>query len=40
MNLVVKKFGGTSVSSISKIIKIADNVLKNHDSNTGLVIVL
>ena len=40
MNIVVKKFGGTSVSSIPKLKKIAANISKEINSNTSILVVL
>ena len=40
MNIVVKKFGGTSVSSIPKLKKIAENISKENNSNTSILVVL
>ena len=40
MNLVVKKYGGTSVASIAKISKIAENLIDEYNSNKKLVVVL
>ena len=40
MNIVVKKFGGTSVSSIPKLKKIAENISKEKNSNTSILVVL
>ena len=39
MNLVVKKYGGTSVSSIAKISKIAENLIDEYNSKKKLVVV-
>ena len=40
MNLVVKKYGGTSVASIAKISKIAENLIDEYNSKKKLVVVL
>ena len=40
MSIIVKKFGGTSVSSISKLKKIADNISKEVSSKNNILIVL
>ena len=40
MRIIVKKFGGTSVSSISKLKKIADNLSKELNSKKNILIVL
>ena len=40
MNLVVKKYGGTSVASIAKISKIAENLIDEYNSKRKLVVVL
>ena len=40
MNLVVKKYGGTSVASIAKISKIAENLIDDYKSYKKLVVVL
>ena len=40
MNLVVKKYGGTSVASIAKISKIAENLIDDYNSKKKLVVVL
>jgi aspartate kinase len=40
MRIIVKKFGGTSVSSISKLKKIADNLSKEINSKKNILIVL
>ena len=40
MNLVVKKYGGTSVASIAKISKIAENLIEEYNSKKKLVVVL
>ena len=40
MSIIVKKFGGTSVSSISKLKRIADNILKEVGSKNNILIVL
>ena len=40
MNLVVKKYGGTSVASIAKISKIAENLIEEYNSKKRLVVVL
>ena len=39
MNLVVKKYGGTSVASIAKISKIAENLVDEYNSNKKIVVV-
>ena len=40
MNIVVKKFGGTSVASIPKLKKIAENISKENNPNTSILVVL
>ena len=40
MNIVVKKFGGTSVSSIPKLKKIAENISKENNPSTSILVVL
>ena len=40
MRIIVKKFGGTSVSSISKLKKIADNLSKEVNSKKKILVVL
>ncbi len=40
MRIIVKKFGGTSVSSISKLKKIADNLSKEVNSKKNILVVL
>ena len=40
MNVVVKKYGGTSVSSVAKISKIADDIASEYISNKKIVVVL
>ena len=40
MNIIVKKFGGTSVSSISKLKKIAENLAKEVNARKTILVVL
>ena len=40
MNIIVKKFGGTSVSSISKLKKIAENISEEVNSRKNILVVL
>ena len=40
MSTIIKKFGGTSVSSIAKLKKIADNISKEVSSKNNILIVL
>ena len=40
MNVIIKKYGGSSVSSIAKISKIADNIASEYASNKKIVVVL
>ena len=40
MSTIIKKFGGTSVSSIAKLKKIADNISKEVSSKNNMLIVL
>ena len=40
MSIIVKKFGGTSVSSISKLKKIADDISRGVGSKNNILIVL
>ena len=40
MNIIVKKFGGTSVSSISKLKKIAVNLAKEVSVRKNILVVL
>ena len=40
MNIIVKKFGGTSVSSISKLKKIAENLAKEVNAKKKILVVL
>ena len=40
MNIIVKKFGGTSVSSISKLKKIAENLAKEVNARKNILVVL
>jgi len=40
MNIIVKKFGGTSVSSISKLKKIAENLSEEVNSKKKILVVL
>ena len=40
MNIIVKKFGGTSVSSISKLKKIAENLAKEVNDRKNILVVL
>jgi aspartate kinase len=40
MNIIVKKFGGTSVSSISKLKKIAENLSEEVSSRKNILVVL
>lgn len=40
MKIIVKKFGGTSVSSVPKLKKIADNLSKEIDLKKNILVVL
>ena len=39
MNVIIKKYGGSSVSSIAKISKIADNIASEYASNKIVVVL-
>ena len=38
--VIVQKFGGTSVASIPKLKKIAENISKENNPNTSILVVL
>lgn len=40
MEIIVKKFGGTSVGSIERIKKVADMIVNSKEENQGLVVVV
>ena len=40
MSTIVKKYGGTSVSSISKLKNIAQHILKDYQNDNNILVVL